>query len=369
MMKPRNRWLVVLLVTGSIGAAIYLTQRSEAKTVFDSKLTIDVAKRDLVIEVVDTGKIEPKEKIEIKSKVAGQVLKAPLDEGVRVKKGQLLLELDPIDYEREVAKAEADVAQAKIALQYAELNLQRKKRGLQDRGVAQIDVDLASNDFESKTVALRSAEIALETARDRLRYTRIVSPIDGTILELGIEKGEVVTPGVQQTFEGRPLLTVGDLSELIVRCELNQIDVARIEVGQSAILSFDALPGKTFEARVTKTAPAAVKATGKEIEVFPVEATLVAADASIKPGMTADVRFQIERKTDVYAVPIEAVVKEEGKSYVTKIVTKAGEQATERAEVQVGARNDRELEIASGISEGDKLLIDPASSKENEVEL
>jgi membrane fusion protein, macrolide-specific efflux system len=103
--------------------------------------------------------------------------------------------------------------------------------------------------------------------------------------------------------------------------------------------------------------------------VFPVEATLVAADPSIKPGMTADVRFQIERKTNVYAVPIEAVIKEAGKSYVTKIVARDGEQKTERAEVQVGARNDRELEIASGITEGEKLLIDPASAKENEVEL
>jgi membrane fusion protein, macrolide-specific efflux system len=368
-MKSGIRWLLITAVAACAGAGIYLSQRGEAKTIPDSSLRIEVERRDLVIEVVDTGKVEPKEQIEIKSKVAGQVVEVPVDEGMAVKKGQLLLRLDPIDYEREVSRAEADVAQAKISLQYAELNMQRKKKGLVDRGVAQIDVDLALNEFESRTVALKSAEIALETARDRLRYTRVASPIDGTVLELGIEKGEVVTPGVQQTFEGRPLLTVGDLSVLIVRCELNQIDVARIQLGQTAILSFDALPGRKFEAKVTKTAPAAVKAKNKDIEVFPVEATLTVVDASIKPGMTADVRFQIETKPNVFSVPIEAVIKREGRSYVNKVVSKDGKETTLQSEVTIGARNDRELEIASGVSEGEALVIDPASSKENEVDL
>ncbi len=370
-MKVKIRWMLVLAVAGAIGTGIYLSTRSDAQTISkDAALRVTVKRHDLAIEVVDTGKVEPEEKIEIKSKVAGQVVEVPVDESVHVKKGQLLLRLDPIDYEREVARADADVAMAKIGLEFAQLNLDRKKRGLADRGVAQVDVDLAMNEFKAKTVALRSAQIALETARDRLRYTRITSPIDGTVLELGIKQGEVVTPGVQQTFEGRPLLTIGDLSTLIVRCELNQIDVARIQLDQRATLTFDALPGKTFEAKVTKTAPAAVKAAkNKDIEVFPVEATLVAVDDSIKPGMTADVRFQIETRANVFAVPIEAVVKKEGKAYVTKIIMAEGKETTAQAEVELGARNDREIEITSGVEEGEALLIDPASSKDNEVKL
>jgi RND family efflux transporter MFP subunit len=307
--------------------------------------------------------------VEIKSKVAGQVVEVLVEEGARVKKGQILLKLDPIDYERETARADADVAQAKNALEYSQLTYERKKRGLQERGVAQIDVDLAANDVKAKTIALKSAEIALATSRDRLRYTQIAAPLDGTVIELGIKVGEVVTPGVQQTFEGRPLLTIGDLSTLLVRSELNQIDIAKIALGQDVILGFDALPGKTFHARVTRSAPAAIKPKGKEIEVFPVEATLIDTDPSIKPGMTADVRFQIETKPGVFAVPIEAVVKDAGKSFVTKIVMADGKEKTEKAEITVGTRNDREIEVASGVAEGDKLLIKPASSKENEVEL
>lgn len=369
-MKKKTRWFLILSVVAVAAGGIYLSQRSEAEPIHtDAALRIDVKKHDFMIEVVDTGKVQPKERVEIKSKVAGQVVEVLVEEGARVKKGQLLLRLDPIDFEREVAKADADVAQAKNALEYAELSLDRKKRGLQDRGVAQIDVDLANNEVKTKTIALKSAEIALATARDRLRYTQISAPLDGTVIELGIKVGEVVTPGVQQTFEGRPLLTIGDLSTLIVRSELNQIDIAKIELGQKVLLTFDALPGKKYDAKVTKSAPAAVKPKGKEIEVFPVEATLVECDHAIKPGMTADVRFEISVKPNVYAVPIEAVVKESGKSFVTKIVMAEGKEKTEKIEIKVGSRNDRELEVDSGIAEGDKLLIKPASAAANEVEL
>jgi RND family efflux transporter MFP subunit len=281
----------------------------------------------------------------------------------------VLLKLDPIDFERDVARANAELAAARNALELSELNLERKKRGLADRGVAQIDVDFANNEVKTRSISVKGAEIALEAARDRLRYTQITSPLDGTVLELNIKNGEVVTPGVQQTFEGRPLLVVGDLSTLIVRAELNQIDIAKIRLDQTATLTFDALPGKKFEAKVTKSAPAAVKPKNKEVEVFPVEATLISADDTIRPGMTADIRFLIDVKPNVFAVPIEAVVKDAGKSYVTKIVVADGKEKTERAEIEVGVRNDRELEIARGVAEGDKLLIKPASAEENEVEL
>jgi membrane fusion protein, macrolide-specific efflux system len=369
-MKTRNRLLLLFAAVTGAAAVFWSTQRSAGGTSSsDAALTLTLARRDLVIEVVDTGRVQPKERIEIKSKVAGQVIELDVEEGARVKKGQLLLRLDPTDYRRDVARAEADVAQARNALEYAALNLERKKRALSDRGVAQIDVDLAANEHKSKTVALRSAEVMLATAQDRLRYTSISAPIDGTVLERGIQFGEVVTPGIQQTFEGRPLMTVGDLSALIVRSELNQIDIAKIAVGQKVRLSFDSLPGRTFEASVTKTAPASIKPKGKEIDVFPVEATLVEADPLIKPGMTADVRYLIEVRPGVLAAPIEAVVKDEGRSRVTKMVMVNGKKKREQVEVEIGARSDREVELISGVKEGDELVINPASSAENEVKL
>mgnify|MGYP001615930600 FL=1 len=227
-----------------------------------------------------------------------------------------------------------------------------------------------------RKASVRIAEVAVSAAKDRLRSCEVRSPLDGTVIERGIEPGEVVSPGVQATFEGKPLLTVADLSTLIVRCELNQIDVARVSLGQSVTLTLDALPERKWNAKVTKVAPAAVKAHGRAAEVFPVEATLESAadgsNAAIKSGMTADVLILVETRPQVLLVPIEAIVKEEGKSWVKPVALIEGgktKKKGDRVEVKVGKSNDREMEILEGLKEGDEVAIDPASSKDNEAKL
>ena len=117
-------------------------------------------------------------------------------------------------------------------------------------------------------------------------------------------------------------------------------------------------------------APASITPKDKQVDVFPVEATLTTADPQIKPGMTADVRIHIETRAHVLSLPIEAVVKENTKHFVTKVLPAPdGKQKTDKVEVKVGARNDRAVEIVSGIAEGDKVLIKPASSADNEYKM
>jgi HlyD family secretion protein/macrolide-specific efflux system membrane fusion protein len=369
MAERRRRWPWFLALAIVVAVAVVFAGRSGAgRKDVDSSLIVTVKRGDLAIDVVESGKVQPRERVEVKSKVAGQVERVLVEAGAQVKLHQLLLKLDPTDYRREQAMRDADVAQAKNALEFAQLNLERRKRGLEGRGVAQADVDFAINEVKSKTVALQTAQVALAAAEDRLRYTQILSPIEGTVIERGIQPGEVVTPGVQATFEGKALLTVADLSVLIVKADLNQIDIAKVQLGQKVTLTLDALPGKTYEAKVTKVAPASTTPKGKDVEVFPVEATLAKADGMIKPGMTADVRIHIETKPKVLSLPIEAIVKDTGKAYVTKIsIGDKGKQRSDRVEVTLGARNDREVEIASGIADGDRVLIKPASAAENEI--
>jgi HlyD family secretion protein/macrolide-specific efflux system membrane fusion protein len=381
--RKRRRWPWILLGTALLGAVtIKIGVGRSAPKDLDGSLIVPVKKGDLPIEVIETGKVQPREKVEVKSKVAGQVEKVFVEEGALVKKGQPLLRLDATDFRRDVARteadvgrAQADVAQAQNALEFAKLSFDRKQKGLEGRGVAQIDVDFAANEVKAKTVALQTAEVvlsgakvALGAAQDRLRYTQIMAPMEGTVIQRGIEEGEVVTPGVQATFEGKALLTIADLSTLIVKADLNQIDVAKVKLGQKVKLTLDALPGKTYEATITKVAPASSTPKGGSVEVFPVEATLTTADGNIKPGMTADVRVHIETKPNVLYLPIEAVVKEAGKAHVTRVITvENGQQKTEKAEVKTGLRNDRDVEVLDGVKPGDKVLIKPASAAENEV--
>jgi HlyD family secretion protein/macrolide-specific efflux system membrane fusion protein len=370
--RKRRTWLPISIAAVIVlGVVLVFVKRSGAgPKEIDQALITKVKRGDLAIEVLETGKVQPREKVDVKSKVPGQVLKVFVEAGDRVKKGQLLLQLEPVDYERQVAKTEADVAAAENALEFAQLQLERRQRGLEARGVAQSDVDFAMSDVKAKKVALQTAKVAYNASSDQLRYTRILAPIDGTITERGIQPGEVVTPGVQATFEGKALLTVADLSTLIVKADLNQIDVAKVRMGQAVTVTLDALPGKIYDAKITKIAPASVTPKDKQVDVFPVEATLTKADALIKPGMTADVRIHIEKKEHVLSLPIEAVVKEQGKQYVTRVtIGDKGKQKTDKIEVKVAARNEREVEITDGVKEGDQVVIKPGSSAENEYKM
>lgn len=370
--KRRRRWrwgwwLLFLILLAGGGYALARRRASGAREV-DQSLTVKVKRGDLVIEVIETAKVQPREKVEIKSKVAGQVEKVFVVEGQKVKKGQILLRLDATDYRRDLARSEAEVAQAENALEFAQVQLDRKKRAFVARASSDAEVDTAQNEFKVRTVALRTARVTLDVALDRVRYTEIVSPLTGTVIQRGIEPGEVVTPGVQATFEGKALLTVADLSHLIVRAELNQIDVAKVRLGQDVTLTMDALPGRQYHATMTKIAPASSLPKGKDVEVFPVEATLVESDDAIKPGMTADVRIHIETHPKVLILPIEAVVKEKEKYYATRVKTGPdGQPLTDKIEIKTGARNDRETEVLGGLGEGDTVLIRPASAAANEA--
>ena len=155
--KPR-RWLrrlIVVVVVAGIGAAIAFKVKGADEKVIDDALITKVKKSDLVLEVIDTGKIAPREKVDIKSKVSGQVLEVLVVEGQAVKKGQLLLRLDPVDYAREVARADAELAQAKQAHSFAVQALARRQAALAERAVAQTDVEQAQNEVDMRDAAVR----------------------------------------------------------------------------------------------------------------------------------------------------------------------------------------------------------------------
>ncbi len=360
-------WPVFLLVLGLVGGGVALWARSAtANKQLDAALLVSVKRADFPIDVLEVGKIQAREKVDVKSRVAGQVQRVLVREGDRVKKGDLLVELEPTDFRREVARTQAELAQAQNALDLAKLDLDRKKRAFADRAVAQAELDLALNDLRAKEIGVDLAKVALDAADDRLRYSRLTASLDGTVIERGIEPGEMVTPGIQATVEGKPLLTVADLSTLIAKVDLNQVDAAKVRIGQETTLTLDAIQDKTFKAVITKVAPAAIqpKSGEKDLqEVFPVEATLRELDDLIRPGMTADVRIHVETLSQVLSLPIEAVVSEGGKSFVQKVITKDGKQRTEKIEVVAGKRNERDVVLVSGASEGDKILVSPPEAK------
>jgi membrane fusion protein, macrolide-specific efflux system len=374
MRRKRRLWplmLVLPLLAGG-GVWLYLVKGGQGSkgVAVDPSLVTKVGRGDLEISVTELGRIEPREKVAVKSRVAGQAMKVLIEEGEHVHKGQLLLYLDPIDFVRNVTRAEQEVQKADTAVELADITARRRRKGLADRGVSQADVDLADNELRTKKIALSQARESLAAARDQLRFSRIVAPLDGTITQCTIRPGETVVPGIAATLDDRSLLVVSDLSVLLAKADLNQIDVAKVKLGQSVTLTLDALPGRVFKARVTKIAPASILPKGKDVEVFPIEATLAPEGIDfIKPGMTADVKVHVETRHDVLRLPIEAVVKEKNGAFVNRVVgalDSAGKARVERVKVELGARNDREQELLHGVAAGDRVLIRPPSADANE---
>lgn len=369
-MRRLNGLTALAVVVSLAAVGLVLRSRSDQAAKLDPARITKVTRGDLELTIDELGKITPAELVAVRSKVAGQVEKVFVDEGMRVKRGQLLLRLEPRDFQRKVVTARHDVARARAVLRLAKLLLDRREQAIKDRAVSQTDVDTSYSDYEQKRIALAQAQQALHEAQDQLRYSRIVSPMAGTVIQCNIRAGETVVPGTMATLDERPLLLIANLSTLIAKVELNQIDVARVKLGQKVTLTLDALPGRTYEAIVTRIAPTAILPKGKEVEVFPVTTTLLGADlGNVKPGMIADVKIHLETRKNVLKLRIEAIIKEKGRSYVHRVLRSdtSGKTEIQRVEIQVGVRDAREEEVVSGLAEGAEVLIKPLSSDANEV--
>jgi RND family efflux transporter MFP subunit len=330
--------------------------------------THDIAtprKGDVKLAVREVGSIEPLRKTEIKAKVSGQVAKIAVDVGDRVKAGDVLIDLDPVDVKRDVAVGTAQLGVTYAELRSAERLLATKQRmvaaGVTPRG----DLLPLEAEVARLSAVARVGAADLAQRRDRLGYMRIRSPIDGVVLVRNVQPGELVTQGTASIFDGRPLLVVAQVEKLVVRTELNQVDVGRTHVDEPVAIKVDAVPGHTFKGTVYRIAAMAEASQRKRDAnlVFPVEVLLDTSQdgaAALRPGMIADVDIDVEAHAGVTTLPIEALVHDGDRLRVWR-VGGPGEK-DQLVDVGVGLQNDEVFEVLSGVSEGDQVRIKPSEA-------
>lgn len=411
---------VVVLLVGGGGAAVKLASKGASAPKQDN---VKVEQGKLEVVVSETGTIEPLTKVEIKSRVAGQVAELRVDVGDRVEKGQLLLQLDTTDMERERARAEADrdmvkarlkmleagsrpeeireaeaqLEQADSAFLRAHAEYQRAQAALKAQTITLRDAESARNDYDGARAQLDAAkarlarlkagaraeelmearaqlskaEVALRAAQDQLDYASIRSPMAGTVIKRGIEVGEMVSPGVSATAQGTSMLTVADLDRLILKSSLNQIDIGKVTKGLAVEVRVDSAPGKVFMGAIHKVAPAAEASKNAQdsLQTFPIETILKAASGTptelLKPGMTADLDIRVTSKPDALYLPVEAVVRGKGNEATVTLPAKSKDAKPETRTITLGLTNDHQIEVLKGLSKGDVVLIKPPSSAEN----
>ena len=319
----KNRWVwvgggVLLVVIAVLGAM----QSRKGKV---QQVTITPAKqKDVVMTVKAPGAIEPRTTVKISADIPGRVRNLAVEEGDQVKRGQLLLELDNTQYDANVRQAQASIgssrarlAQAQASWKIAQSQYERRKALFDRKLLSTQEMDTAENEYvTARTVLDESKEelsrlqAALTGARDVLSKTTYRAPIDGTIVALNIEEGEIVVTGTMNNA-GTQILTVSDISKMLVKADVDETDVIDVRPGQAAKITVDAFPDTTFGGTVTEVGNSAntlTNNTGSGEKNFEVKVLFSQTVPEIRPGMTADVEIEAKRAVKALAVPIQAVV-------------------------------------------------------------
>jgi len=399
--------LIVLKKKGVIGS------KDDSKVVETAK----VESMTIIETVSATGKIQPEVEVKISSEVSGEVIALNVKEGQQVKKGDLLVKINPDIYESGVNRTvaslsttKAGVNQADAQVKEAKANYDRNKK-LFDKGViskAEWDrivsaYEVASAARQSAYYQMKSASANVTEANDNLKRTSIFAPADGTISKLDVELGERVmgTQGMAST----ELMRIANLNNMEVEVDVNENDIVKVNIGDSAKVEVDAYLKRKFEGIVTSISNSATSATtADQVTNFKVKVRLSkesyqdllagkpANFSPFRPGMTATVDIITKRSVNVLGVPIGAVVikedttatkkdivaelekeeaKEKGKAPKKDekfecVFVKIGDKAKLKV-VKTGIQDDTNIEIISGLKKGDEIIIGPYSMVSKEL--
>lgn len=270
------------------------------------------------------AKVQPETSVKLSANVPGQVVRLAVKEGDPVRKGQFLLQLDDAQYRAQVRQNQAalDAARSNLrlseaAFEQAASSLGRKEQLFEQKLVSPEEIEAARTQRNTEKARVDAAredisrsEGGLQSAQDNLRKTVFLSPIDGTVTQLNVERGEIVMVGTMNN-PGTVILTVADLGRMKVEADVDETDVSTVQLGQTATIKVDALPDTTLTGRVSEIAnsPKVSDLGSQEQQTnFEVDVMIEAPPALLRPGMTADVEIKTATKKDVLIVPIQAVV-------------------------------------------------------------
>tara|TARA_R100000935_G_scaffold13736_1_gene27411 strand:- start:12003 stop:13280 length:1278 start_codon:yes stop_codon:yes gene_type:complete len=352
---------------------------------------------DITETVAATGKIQPEVEVKISSEVSGEIIELPIKEGQQVAKGDLLVKVNPDLIQAAVSQSQAGLQNMRAQLNQAEASLKNSKanyernKALFDKGViskSQWDQSIAEYEgaqanVQSMYYNVQSAAANVKQSRDNLSRTSIYAPMSGTISLLAAELGERVVGTAQMA--GTEILRVANLSNMEVEVDVNENDIVKVAVGDSTIVEVDAYLKREFKGVVTEIANSAQSTlTADQVTNFKVKVRIVPESYSdltegkpesyspFRPGMTATVDIITNKRKNIVGVPISAIViktdttgkkKPRGQNTVIEekfecVFVKKGDEAKLRV-VTTGIQNDTNIEILSGLEEGDEVITGP----------
>ncbi len=266
---------------------------------------IAVEKRDIVVSARASGTIQPDTVVEVKSKASGEILELRVETGQLVKRGELMVRVDPRNPRNLLAQAQADLEVAEARLTNATSQKRRADELFKSQSITQQEHENALLDFANARAEVVRARVAVDDARNQMDDTNVLAPITGTIIEKLVERGQVISSPTRDVGGGTVLMKMADLALVQVRTLVDETDIGKIQVGQRATVTVDAYPNRPFEGSVLKVEPQAQ--TEQNVTMFPVLVRIDNRGGLLKPGMNSEVEVHVGQREDVLAVPNTAL--------------------------------------------------------------
>jgi HlyD family secretion protein len=378
-----------------VGAFFALRASLRPNNAIDPSKLAEVTQGNIARSVVATGKIQPRSKVEVKSKASGIVERILVDYGDWVKQGQVLVELDKEELRARVREASAALAAAQAAeesalaahernkvdaegpdLPFLRANMERARKlhgeGLIARAVledAEKAYQLALNKQASalRSVAVTRAEIArakaqvaqakaaLERAEEDLRNATIVSPMDGLVLSRNVEVGDAVSSILVLGSQATLVMTLGDIGDVYVLGKVDQADIGKVYLGQHARIVVESFKDKKFEGQVTKIAPLGVEKDN--VTTFEVRVSIKNPTGELKANMSANAEIILEEKQNVLLIPEGAVIYDRQRNPSVEIPDPTAEKGRRKVPVKLGISDGVKTELVAGLKPGDKVIL------------
>jgi len=389
MSKKRKR-VLILIVVGVLLAAGGIAAYSLRKDKGLPVLTAKVAKEDIVAKVTANGKIQAENRVDLSALVMGQIVNLAVREGDNVKKGDFLLQIDQNRAVADEAGSSAALAgslndrdTARATLEQAERDFERARRNFEAHLVSEAEfqrassaVETARSTFESAQNRVEQTRAGLNATRDALSKTTVRAPIAGIVTTLRVKAGEVTVIGTMNN-PGTQLMTISEMSTVQAVLMVDETDTPSIQVGQKALLSIDAYPGRTFEGLITEVGNSPILRDDTDLQGltttsdainFKVKAKVLAPPAAIRPGFSVTADIITGTRAKVAAVPLAAVVIRDSPKGEK---TEAGNPKTEEGvyalrdgkavfvPVQTGLAGDLMVEALSGLQTGEEIITGP----------
>ena len=359
-----------------------------------------VLTEDLQVTVQERGVVDPTSKVEVKAAVSGRVMAIRVREGDMVRRGQVLAEVEPdVTQAQSLASVQGRVSSAEVKLRHTQQDLDQMEALFREGIVPERNYRAVKVERDLAREALDAAWADYRIVEDRgipisggasTQVARVTAPMDGMVIHRGVEPGDTITSGVSSFNAGTVLYIVADLKSLIIKVNLNEVDIAKVQVGQDAVITLDAYPQRTFRGRVRFVAPAAEEV--EKLKVFKVELALGRLDDAFRTGMTANVEIQGEKRAGALSVPLEALQRKDDRTVVYRQRTNQAPRALATARkglagrsksvwlsehwqdyfdavpVEAGLATLERVEIRSGLVPGDQVSLEDPTRRRVETD-